>query len=116
MKQLSNSAKYKIMETMIDVANVLGIGKEQSIKINKCIDQMIVTGKIRIIDMYTLGSMVPGIIDIMAYSMNLSIANFYKMIRLGEIYSYDALPKFKEELKKVFNLQNTAKNGHRKIN
>ena len=107
---LSAKETQSIFGTMTKAAGVLGLKTDELRGIYLALEQMISKGKITTEELRRqLGERLPGAMDIMAKSMNVTTAELDDMMKKGLVISKDVLPKFAEQIEIAFGIQNVNK-------
>ena len=105
METLSDIEKEEVFSVITEAINLLGLGKSESEKVFVVLNQMIIKGKITTQELRRqLGELLPGSFSIMAKALGVTTAKLDNMLRRGELFTSDALPKFAKEIKINYNL------------
>jgi len=99
-----------IFETFSNAGASLGKSSAELDRIFLALEQMMSKGKVSSEELRRqLGEVLPGAVSIMAKSMGVSNAELEKMLKKGEVLASDVLPKYAEEIKKTFSLDNSER-------
>jgi tape measure domain-containing protein len=94
-----------IFETVTKASGVLGLKTHELQGIYLALEQMISKGKVTTEELRRqLGERLPGAVDILAKSMNVTNEELGNMMKRGEVITREVLPGFAEEIKKQFGL------------
>ena len=99
-----------IFETFSNAGASLGKTSADLDRIFLALEQMMSKGRVSSEELRRqLGEVLPGAVSIMAKSMKVSTQELERMLKAGEVLAADVLPKFAEEVKKTFSLDNTER-------
>ena len=94
-----------IFETVSKASAKLGLSSEQTQGALLALQQMISKGNVQAEELRgQLGERIPGAFRIFADSMGVSQQELNKLLKDGKVLAEDTLPKFAEQLEKVYNL------------
>ncbi len=100
---LSLEARQKIYESIIKAGSSLKLSNEGIEGSLRAVSQMFSKGNVSAEELRgQLGERLPGAFGIMAKSMGVSEKQLNKMLEQGEVLAKDVLPKFAEELEKLY--------------
>ena len=89
---------------------VLGLSTDDLNGSFRALEQILSKGKVQAEEIRgQLGERLPGAFQILAQSMGLTTAELSKQLELGNVISEEVLPKFAEELEKVYGLNQVKK-------
>ena len=99
-----------IFDTIVKTSAVLGLSAQRTELALLAIEQIASKGTVSMEELRRqLGDQIPSAVPIMARALNVAIPELYKMIKANKVLAEDALPKFAEELKKTFGLNNISR-------
>lgn len=100
---LSLESRQKIYESIIKAGSSLKLSNESIEGSLRAVSQMFSKGNVSAEELRgQLGERLPGAFGIMAKSMGVSEKQLNKMLEQGEVLAKDVLPKFAEELEKMY--------------
>jgi tape measure domain-containing protein len=86
---------HEVIISIFEVAFELELKEDELRGVFLALNQMVIKNKVSNEDFRRqLGSRIPGVMNIMADAIGVSITELDKMIRNGEVMSCDVLPKF----------------------
>ncbi len=104
---LSARETQNIFGTMTKAAGVLGLKTDELTGIFLALEQMVSKGKITTEELRRqLGERLPGAMDIMANSLNVTTAELDDMLKKGQVITKDVLPGFARQVEIAFGLEN----------
>ena len=107
---MSARETMQIFDSTAKAAAVLGLRTDEVNGVFLALEQMISKGKVTTEELRRqLGERLPGAFGIMAKAMGVSIVDFDKMLKKGEILSTEALPKFAVALEKAYGIEAVTK-------
>jgi tape measure domain-containing protein len=92
----------KIIVTMYEAAFEYGLRADELNGVFLALEQMVIKNKVSTEDFrIQLGGNIPGVVNIMADALGISIIELDRMIKNSELISCDVLPKFADMLNVV---------------
>ena len=103
---LTNKETQNIFRQTAKAGAVLGLSTDDLNGSFRALEQILSKGKVQAEEIRgQLGERLPGAFQILAQSMGLTTAQLSKQLELGNVLSEEVLPKFAEELEKVYGLE-----------
>jgi tape measure domain-containing protein len=95
-----------IFESFAKVSGVLGLRADQTREVFLALEQMISKGTVSTEELRRqLGEKIPGAMEIMAKTLNVSVKELDKMLRSGDVLASQVLPEFAKQVEKSLGLE-----------